>query len=253
MTRYMQLWHNRTIPKGTVAQCALCGHEVPKLDTVALLCDRCRAVLRTARKHGIEQPHLPLTSRREFWVPVRGFEGKYEVSNRGRVRSYARSERRLLKQPRNTNGRPVIGLNRRRIYVHTVVAEAWLGPRPHRQECMHDNDCKTDNHIRNLRWGTRSENMRNLVRVGRHHQTAKTRCPQGHPYDAENTIQSKVGRQCRTCHRAIARESWARRKAVRQSRQTGQNRPQINAAARNGVPRVGVPETHCQRVSGARP
>lgn len=76
-----------TIPNGIVPQngavdpCAVCGREVPTLGTVSMLCDRCKAVLRVARTAGIEQPHLPLTRRREFCNCFQGRATKHNATN----------------------------------------------------------------------------------------------------------------------------------------------------------------------------
>ena len=45
---------------------------------------------------------------------------------------------------------------------HTVL-ETFIGPRPHGLECDHINRIPHDNRLENLRWVTRSENMRNRV------------------------------------------------------------------------------------------
>ncbi len=47
--------------------------------------------------------------------------------------------------------------------------------------------------------GTHSDNMRDCVRKGRHHWTARTHCPRGHEYGQENTRQTKHQRVCRQC------------------------------------------------------
>jgi hypothetical protein len=175
----------------------------------------------TSRRHvrdiypGVDlvTPHLPLTNRREFWLPATGDATGYHVSSRGRVRS----PRKILKTPLNTNGYPCVTIRHRRTYVHKLVLETWVCPMPSGKEALHGNDIRQDNRLINLRWGTRSENLRDLVRNGKHFWASKTRCPAGHRYSPENTIQHKTGRQCRTCHRVIARESRWRRKAARQS------------------------------------
>jgi hypothetical protein len=117
----------------------------------------------------------------EQWLPVVGFEGAYEVSDRGRVRSLERvvaSGRytrrvspRLLSPTRNPNGRLYIDLNVNgvpdRRWVHHLVLEAFVGPRPPGMEACHWNDVGHDNRSENLRWDTHSENMRDAYRNGR--------------------------------------------------------------------------------------
>ncbi|SHJ57885.1 NUMOD4 motif-containing protein [Nocardiopsis flavescens] len=134
-------------------------------------------------------------SRPEVWKPVVGFPG-YEVSDRGRVRSFKRDpEGELLKL--HPGGRGYLQLVLRRDgrshsrLVHRVVLEAFAGPCPPGQETRHLNGDRFDNRRANLAWGTPAENRADAIRHGTS-PAARTRCPQGHP-DGE--------RKCRTCQR----------------------------------------------------
>ena len=147
------------------------------------------------------------------WRPVLGFEGHYEVSSDGRVRSLARvilksngatqtiPERTLLAGCRDKNGYPTINLGRKRTRVHVVVLEAFVGPRPPGAHGCHRDDDKENNTVANLYWGSRSDNMIDLVRNGNHHHANKTTCPGGHIYDEQNTIRYRGRRYCRECKR----------------------------------------------------
>lgn len=100
------------------------------------------------------------------WLPVPGLEDRYEVSDQGHVRSLRRGNRFLGSDvcrgyKRVTIHCPVRGQHTR--YVHTLVAEAFLGPRPEGMECNHLNCDKLDNRVENLQWVTRSENNRHMV------------------------------------------------------------------------------------------
>ena len=98
----------------------------------------------------------------ETWLSVRGFEGLYEVSDRGRVRSIAGGRR--LGTIRNTSpsrGYPRVTLYRNGQHtrtVHRLVAEAFLGPCPEGMEAAHLNGIRTDNRAENIIWTTRTEN-----------------------------------------------------------------------------------------------
>lgn len=159
--------------------------------------------------------------RGEYWVPVPG-ASIYEVSNTGRIRSIDRTvtaggrggtvfirgiERRLLV---DGDGYLRVGLRydgdskkQRTVRVHRIVCEAFHGPRPSpKHEVRHVNGIKTDNRPENLAWGTRVENMRDLVSHGMHNMARKTHCAHGHEFTAENTVYRRNQRCCRTCDRA---------------------------------------------------
>lgn len=111
----------------------------------------------------------------EIWKDVVGFEGRYQVSNLGRVRSVDRPVRvvckgvdtfriargRLLRPGRAHSGHVsvAIGKGNSRL-VHQLVLEAFVGPRPKGMESLHLNHDPQDNRLLNLRYGTRSENIR---------------------------------------------------------------------------------------------
>ncbi|ODR23061.1 hypothetical protein BHQ19_18375 [Mycolicibacterium porcinum] len=97
------------------------------------------------------------------WLPVAG-EPRYEVSNKGEIRN-ART-RRLVRVDRS--GRyPRVTIRGYRRYLHVVIAEAWLGPRPEGMQCLHADDDSDNCRIENLSWGTRSENAADAVRNNR--------------------------------------------------------------------------------------
>lgn len=106
----------------------------------------------------------------EEWRPVVGWEGQYEVSNLGRVRSLNRwipavnrYRGRALKGTPDRDGylkvnlRNTLGGVKTRM-VHTLVAEAWIGPRPLRHDVCHGPRGVTDNSPTNLRYDTRAGN-----------------------------------------------------------------------------------------------
>jgi hypothetical protein len=120
---------------------------------------------------------------REEWRPVAGFEGAYEVSSLGRVRSLDRwidfgngrgrnAPGRVLRQSwsgRKGNRYCKVALSRGRGQtrtVHVLVAEAWHGPCPRGYWCRHLNGERTDNRPANLAWGTPAENGADTERHG---------------------------------------------------------------------------------------
>lgn len=161
----------------------------------------------------------------ERWLPVVGYEGIYEVSSFGRVRSLdrvvtyrdGRMRRRfrgVVLKDRPVRSYPYVGLaiNQavKHCYVHTLVCEAFYGPRPSPvHDVRHLNGDPLDNRLENLRWGTKKENQQDTIRHGRNANINKTHCKWGHPYDEENTGHRKSGRYCLACLRERSRAHYS--------------------------------------------
>lgn len=101
----------------------------------------------------------------ENWRPVVGYEGLYEVSDLGNVRSLKsgrwRNEQRIL-IPWKVCGYLRVQLTkdriRKHIFVHRLVAEAFV-PNPNNLETVnHRDEDKTNNSASNLEWMTRADN-----------------------------------------------------------------------------------------------
>lgn len=160
---------------------------------------------------------------REIWKPITGFEGYYEVSDDGQVRSVSRVltrkngakltvRERVLKVRNSPNPRdyPSVGLYKpgnKPVYkkVHILVAEAFLGERPDGYYVCHNNGIPTDNRVENLRYGTPRSNSLDTIRHGNHKPSQRKRCPRGHKLEGVNLLPSaaKNGyRACRSCAQA---------------------------------------------------
>jgi hypothetical protein len=105
------------------------------------------------------------------WKPVEGFPG-YRVSDTGLVHSEPRPRTSgiLLALSPHTTGYIKVclscnGVVRKR-FVHTLVMEAFVGPRPAGMEVRHLNGCRSDNRAENLAWGTCKENAADRVDHG---------------------------------------------------------------------------------------
>jgi len=122
----------------------------------------------------------------EVWRPVVGWEGLYEVSDVGRVRSTARTVSRLFNgtigvqkfpsrvRKLHQHGRYLTvrlhgqGRKPQTYSVHTLVAEAFLGSRPQGHDICHGPKGSLCNEVSNLRYGTRAENLKDRDRDGTH-------------------------------------------------------------------------------------
>ena len=65
--------------------------------------------------------------------------------------------------------------------VHRLVLETYVGPRPDGMECRHLNGNSIDNRLKNLKWGTRSENTYDSVRHGTHSRAMLGKFGENHP------------------------------------------------------------------------
>jgi len=107
----------------------------------------------------------------ERWKDINGYEGLYQVSNLGNVRSFkvvGHPQKTLdiphaIKKTTHNNGYDEVMLRknhtRRLFLVHRLVLEAFIGPCPANMEACHNNGIRTDNGAENLRWDTRRNNI----------------------------------------------------------------------------------------------
>ena len=162
------------------------------------------------------------------WKPVPGYEGCYEISDLGEVKSLQRTvvrrrsgprtyREKILAQDVNHAGYHRVTLHKDatklRRGVHQLVLLAFVGPCPEGLEVLHRDGDTHNNRLSNLKYGTRKENQADVRRHGNNHYLNKTHCPKSHPYTEENTENTSQGRKCRECHRARSRASYAQRRA----------------------------------------
>lgn len=103
---------------------------------------------------------------KEVWRPIIGFEGIYEVSSLGRVKSFRNSKERVLKPTKNGRGYMKVILYKsdikKQITVHQLVSIAFLNHIPNGNKLVidHINDDKTNNRLENLQIVTQSFNLK---------------------------------------------------------------------------------------------
>ena len=104
----------------------------------------------------------------ENWLNVVDFEGIYEVSNFGNIRSS--KNKQLKKITIDSNGRPYLGLwknNKQKIVrPHKLVLEAFVGKALQGMECCHNDGNQKNNRLENLRWDTPKNNHADKLKHG---------------------------------------------------------------------------------------
>lgn len=167
----------------------------------------------------------------EKWKDIEGYEGYYQVSNRGRVRSVDRIVRHSKGGPYKLKGRilrprPVDkyghvqvflcknGLQRS-AYIHRLVLAAFVCPCPAGKECLHGAAGISDNSIGNLKWGSRSENQLDKNRRDRTGNGVPVVCSDGRKFINISVAAEKTGcdasnicKCCRGIYKTTGGYSW---------------------------------------------
>ena len=138
----------------------------------------------------------------EVWKDVLGYEGFYQVSNLGRVRSIPRVTVRIgrktkrkfvnkqlgktLKPGWQKSGHLFVNLcknNKVKIFrIHRLVLETFIGSCPNNKECCHNDGNPANNRLENLRWDTKKNNSRDTI----NHDKSNFRLGNRHPNSVLN-------------------------------------------------------------------
>lgn len=117
----------------------------------------------------------------ENWKAIPGYEGYYEASDLGRIRSVerivphgrhgtCRQKSKVLKPALDAHQYPRVALSMgdalRTYTVHRLIALTFLGKRPEGNQINHKSGVKTDNSVSNLEYCTQSENALHSYRIG---------------------------------------------------------------------------------------
>ena len=115
-----------------------------------------------------------MSDQEEIWKDIEGYEGKYQVSNMGRVKSlYIRFKEtggKIIKPRISKDGYPVINLfhkgTEKHKILHRLIAQAFIPNPENKKQVNHKDGVKTNNTLENLEWVTNQENMDHAYRTG---------------------------------------------------------------------------------------
>jgi alpha-N-acetylglucosamine transferase len=124
---------------------------------------------------------------KEIWKDIPDYEGLYQISNLGRVKSLDRITRngngnftkkgRILKNIINNKGYYYVHLKKegsnKKIYVHRLVAQAFIPNKNNKEEVNHIDCNPANNKVDNLEWVTHKENMGYMAKLGHSNKTGK--------------------------------------------------------------------------------
>lgn len=156
----------------------------------------------------------------EEWRDIPGWEGMYQASDHGRIRSLDRNvtgsrgndislRGKVLRQNADKAGYLRVTFSRNgketRMYAHRVILSAFKGEASDDMAVRHLDGNPKNNSLDNLAWGTYSENNYDIVRHGRHNHASQAQCKRGHRKSERNAYQAALDRgwmPCKACTRA---------------------------------------------------
>lgn len=157
----------------------------------------------------------------EVWKDVPGYEGLYQVSDLGRVKSLSRAKvsdeghrvvqkvKKILKPAPRKGGYLMVPLRRggiqRYYFIHRLVLTSFLGPCPVGMQCCHGDGDPANNRLGNLRWDTPRNNCRDRGNAGVAKLTEEQVREIRRIYRGGGTSMGKIAREFFICQPTVSR------------------------------------------------
>jgi len=125
---------------------------------------------------------MQVNESKEIWKDIKDYEGMYQVSNLGRIKTLERIVKydtppyshtvhmKIKKISKKNNGYMIVGLWKdnkgKNFHIHRLVANAFIDNPENKATVNHIDSDKTNNCVTNLEWNTQSENNKHAFKVG---------------------------------------------------------------------------------------
>lgn len=109
----------------------------------------------------------------EIWKDILGYEGHYQISNLGRIKSIKNNKIKILKLNKDKKGYILISLSKngkhKTYKVHRLVAIVFIPNPDNKPEVNHIDAVRSNNNVNNLEWVTSKENTAHQIKLGNHY------------------------------------------------------------------------------------